>query len=174
MKASSSRRSLAGSRCASLGSFSDLQALAPSGPRKRSQSPARRVARLLTLRRLLAVVITVAVVLQVRSPGLATLPPASRASGLAAILQLSGDFVPASAGSGAAGAAAAAAAAANATAAPQLIPRIIHVGSLAGAGGATASRRYLESWQALNPGWEVRLYDERVRRAEVGGGGGGG
>ena len=173
MRASSSRRSLAGSRSES---FSDLQGLA-SGPRKRSQSPARRVARRLTLQRLLAVVIASALVLQVlqvrTSPGLSPGLQATRASDLAAILQLRSDALPASASAGGAAGAGAPAAAANGTAAPLLIPRLIHHGNLAGAAaGAAASRSYVESWQVLNPGWEVRLYDERVRRRPGGRGAG--
>ena len=48
---------------------------------------------------------------------------------------------------------------------PKLIPRIIHQ-THAGGNAApvpTALLPYMASWRRLNPGWDVRLYDDQVR-----------
>lgn len=58
------------------------------------------------------------------------------------------------------------AAAAADAATPKLIPRIIHQTHPGGA-APTALLPLMASWRRLNPGWEVRLYDDQVRALTV-------
>jgi mannosyltransferase OCH1-like enzyme len=46
---------------------------------------------------------------------------------------------------------------------PKLVPRIIHQ-THAGGTLHPQLRQYMHSWRRMNPGWEVRLYTDQVRR----------
>lgn len=67
--------------------------------------------------------------------------------------------------SGGGGSSSAANAAADAAQLPKLIPRIIHQTHAGGSAAPvpTALLPYMASWRRLNPGWEVRLYNDQVR-----------
>lgn len=87
-----------------------------------------------------------------------TVSQADRSADLAKLLSLSGD----PAGGGEAGAEHGGDAARSAPLEPKLIPRLIHQTYKSRAVPASA-RPLMQTWRTLNPGWEVRFYDDQVR-----------
>lgn len=78
--------------------------------------------------------------------------PASRSADLAKLLSLSGDLEPEDS----------APRAPTAPSTPKLIPRILHQ-TYKSADVPQSARRLMLSWRTMNPGWDIRFYDDQVR-----------
>lgn len=125
----------------------------PHAPPRHGSAPGWRR----TAQRLLLAALAIMVVLRLGAHMLAAPEP-----DLADLMRLYGDGPDTTAHQQAAAAAAAGAGAGAAQ--PKLIPRIVHQTHGDGA-PPPQLLPYLASWHRLNPGWEVRLYDDQVRWA---------